>query len=274
MNNRAVSKRTLAIVAAAGLVLSLAATVLADAPDPVLPLHAQVNGLTVTVDGSWQWPTHAGDCSLNKQIWVGFAVDWGDSQAPGNPVGSTGFDVGVLAGDANNATDNAVHGALDCGTFDAIAGFNSGTWGPISHTYAKAAKYDVCVLMYDVRLGVESQVIPASGYHSLVAGGGARNGDNSAEKNDQTPLGNGCFTTTIVVATPTPTPTPVQSVPASAEQSVKAGTGTPEQSQSNTALSQTGSSPLPTIAFSLILLASLGTLAYANVKTVRARNES
>ena len=30
-----------------------------------------------------------------------------------------------------------------------------------------------------------------------------------------------------------------------------------------------GSSPLPTIAFSLILLASLGGLAYANVKSVR-----
>ena len=30
-----------------------------------------------------------------------------------------------------------------------------------------------------------------------------------------------------------------------------------------------GSSPLPTIAFSLILLASLGALAYANVKAGR-----
>jgi hypothetical protein len=61
------------------------------------------------------------------------------------------------------------------------------------------------------------------------------------------------------------------SVPASAEGSVKAGTGTPAASTSNTALFGDGSNPLPTIAFSLILLASLGALAYANVKTVRSR---
>jgi hypothetical protein len=64
-----------------------------------------------------------------------------------------------------------------------------------------------------------------------------------------------------------------QSVAASAsgEQSVEAGTGTPAGSISNGAVNGSNSSPLPTIAFSLILLASLGTLAYANVKTVRSR---
>jgi hypothetical protein len=56
---------------------------------------------------------------------------------------------------------------------------------------------------------------------------------------------------------------------ASGNQSVEAGTGTPAESQSNTAFGLNGSSPLPTIAFSLILLASLGALAYANVKSVR-----
>jgi hypothetical protein len=60
------------------------------------------------------------------------------------------------------------------------------------------------------------------------------------------------------------------SVPASAEGSVKAGTGTPAASTSNTALFGDGSNPLPTVAFSLILLASLGALAYANVKSVRS----
>jgi hypothetical protein len=58
---------------------------------------------------------------------------------------------------------------------------------------------------------------------------------------------------------------------ASGEQSVEAGTGTPEESAPDGALFGVGSSPLPTIAFSLILLASLGGLAYANVKTVRSR---
>jgi hypothetical protein len=63
---------------------------------------------------------------------------------------------------------------------------------------------------------------------------------------------------------------PAASVRASAEQSVKAGTGTPAASTSNTALFGDGSNPLPTIAFSLILLASLGTLAYANIRSVRS----
>jgi hypothetical protein len=60
-----------------------------------------------------------------------------------------------------------------------------------------------------------------------------------------------------------------ESVPASGEGSQKAGEGTPEGSTSNGALALSGSGALPTIAFSLILLASLGALAYANVKSVR-----
>ena len=60
-----------------------------------------------------------------------------------------------------------------------------------------------------------------------------------------------------------------ESEAASGEQSQKAGEGTPEGSTSNGALSLSGSGALPTIAFSLILLASLGALAYANVKSVR-----
>ena len=61
-----------------------------------------------------------------------------------------------------------------------------------------------------------------------------------------------------------------ESVPQSGEQSVEAGTGTPEESTPDGALFGNGASPLPTIAFSLILLASLGGLAYANVKSVRS----
>ena len=57
---------------------------------------------------------------------------------------------------------------------------------------------------------------------------------------------------------------------ASGEQSVEAGTGTPAASTTDTALFGDGGNSLPTILFSLILLASLGTLAYANVKSVRS----
>ncbi len=60
-----------------------------------------------------------------------------------------------------------------------------------------------------------------------------------------------------------------ESVEQSGEQSVEAGTGTPEESTPDGALFGNGASPLPTIAFSLILLASLGGLAFANVKSVR-----
>jgi hypothetical protein len=66
-----------------------------------------------------------------------------------------------------------------------------------------------------------------------------------------------------------------ESVPASeaesGEQSVEAGTGTPAASTADSSFLGAGSSALPTIAFSLILLASLGTLAYANVRSVRNR---
>jgi hypothetical protein len=58
----------------------------------------------------------------------------------------------------------------------------------------------------------------------------------------------------------------------SSEQTVEAGTGTPEQSQANTAMGLGGSNPLPTIAFGLILLASLSGLAFVNVKAARNRS--
>ena len=56
----------------------------------------------------------------------------------------------------------------------------------------------------------------------------------------------------------------------SGEQSVAALTFTEEASVADGAIFGAGSSPLPTIAFSLILLASLGGLAYANVKAARS----
>lgn len=56
----------------------------------------------------------------------------------------------------------------------------------------------------------------------------------------------------------------------SGDQAVKGDTGTPEGSMPDGAQSLGGSSPLPTIAFSLILLASLGALAFANVKAGRS----
>lgn len=62
-----------------------------------------------------------------------------------------------------------------------------------------------------------------------------------------------------------------ESTEASGEQSVKISTGTPGESVDDSAFFGADSSPLATIVFSLILLASLGTLAYANVKSMRSR---
>ena len=55
------------------------------------------------------------------------------------------------------------------------------------------------------------------------------------------------------------------------EQDQKAGEGTPdpEATMADGAASLDGSSAVPTIAFSLILVASLGALAFANVKAAR-----
>lgn len=64
-----------------------------------------------------------------------------------------------------------------------------------------------------------------------------------------------------------------ESVVQSAEQSVEAGTGTPGASIPDSSISGSGSSPLPTIIFSMLLVASLGSLAYGNVRVAKASNE-
>ena len=58
----------------------------------------------------------------------------------------------------------------------------------------------------------------------------------------------------------------------SPQQSVEAGTGTPGPTQPNTAVNGLGGAVLPTILFSLLLITSLGTLAYANVRASRRRS--
>jgi hypothetical protein len=75
----------------------------------------------------------------------------------------------------------------------------------------------------------------------------------------------------------TPTPTPSQSSEEETptptpESSVQGGTGTPAPSIPDGAMEMRGGpSPIPTILFAMILLSSLGTLAWANVRTTRTR---
>lgn len=68
-----------------------------------------------------------------------------------------------------------------------------------------------------------------------------------------------------VEETPTPTPTPTP------EGSQLGGTGTPTASVPDTSMSSSLGGPLATLVFGAVLLASLGALAYANVKSARNR---
>ena len=244
MNNRAFAKRTMAVLATIGLMLSVTATVLADAANPSGTINVQVRGLTVTLDGTWTWTRNCDSGTIHPgDRDVGWAVDWDDPSTAGNEV-IPGVEVGT-------PTDNVVHlrAAADQGDCSGGTSTSSGPWGPISHTFAEPGEYDICAVMYDLKMPPE-----ASGRRSLIAGGDNHNTDNSVEENSFVNEGF-CAPATIVI--------PIQS----AEGSVAAGTGQPD-----TAFSQSGVTPIPTIVFSLILLASLGTLAYANVKTVRNRS--
>ena len=158
---------------------------IADSPDvnTTSLANATVNAdgsVSVTVQGTWAWPSHKSDCNTNRYA-AGWAVAWNDKDAPGNFVGTlNGVDYYV-----GTPTDNAVKyypNAPRCGVYDPVAGYNSGTWGPETHTYASVAKVppSVCVVTYDIHSsngGIKSG--------DLNAGGPQRNGDNSVESNGQ-----------------------------------------------------------------------------------------
>jgi LPXTG-motif cell wall-anchored protein len=169
----------------------------ADAPDadPAITTQVVVNGdnsITVTLSGTWKWTTHNSDCNVDRYA-VGWEVDWNDGLQPGNPIGATGIDVGAAVGNAYNAADNVVDYYTNpprCGTYDAGVKYNSGSWGPISHTYAPGTdteSINPCVVTYDLhndKGGVKLK--------DLNAGGSDHNKDNSVEANGKTPAGNQC----------------------------------------------------------------------------------
>lgn len=151
---------------------------------------------TVTVSGTWEWPTHSTDCNLDRFA-TGWEVDWDDADQPGNPIGNTGVDVGAKTANDYNAADNTVDypaSAPRCGVYDPVKKYNSGTWGPISHTYGPGtdlSSIEPCVVTYDVQYkDSRNKDVPKDG--KLVAGGSGRNTDNSVEANGHTPAGNEC----------------------------------------------------------------------------------
>jgi hypothetical protein len=156
---------------------------------------------------------------------------------------------------------------LPSGTFSlpqTLHDSDSGTFGPGTHTLTASLPHvgDMpgCFAQYDFVFGPALQ---------MVDGNASKYGDRQIRARIV-----GTDSCTAVVSTPTPegslaggtsSPTP--------ESSVQGGTGTPEPSQPDTAmgLDGGGSLPIPTIAFGMILLASLGSLAYVNMKAARAR---
>ena len=148
------------------MTLGLAGSVLADSGDPT-SITAEVNGHTVTVHGDWTWD--AADCNNSSVKIVGWAVSWGDPNFTENAVPKPGGG-SYFMGDATIGNQITTTGDL-CKNFP-------GTWGPLSHTYADAGSYDVCVIIYDLR-----DPAPATGAHSFLAGGANRNTDNSVEEN-------------------------------------------------------------------------------------------
>jgi hypothetical protein len=222
---------------------------LADAPDPVpSATHGTIvrnadgshtltvsGGTNASTDPGWMWTTHKSDCNTNR-AGVGVAIAWNDPTDPGNPISGTSNGNPVTIG-LGTKTDNVVHPTPGpvfhdiatpadfaswrggCGVFNGT--YNTGLWGPFSHTYPASVSgpFTICPLMYDVH-GKTSGTEP-NGVKEVTAGGAGHNGDNSLESNQNTPLGNGCFSTTFKDVPPAPpaavTPPPAAVTPPPAQ---------------------------------------------------------
>ncbi len=169
-------------IVAISLSLMAAGTVLAGSGTPDTVHVTQVGPLTVSAAGTWSWPEMA---TASKLSYTGFAIDWGDVTS-GNAVGS--FHVG----DGTAATNVVLQPTSP-------AQGSSGSFGPVTHTYAKAGSYQVCAILYDL-----GEVTPfaTSGYHSLLAGGPGHNTDNSVDSKQQV----SGLCTSLDVTDPTPSP--------------------------------------------------------------------
>ena len=116
-------RRLGALIGAAALVLSLAGVAFADSGTPT-SINLTPTGLDVSASGAVTWAA----CDANNtDKWIGWTVDWGD----------TNSDAVVSTGSAVCTDDVATQ-----------------VWGPGTHTYAAAGTFTVCVTIYDVREGV------------------------------------------------------------------------------------------------------------------------
>lgn len=223
---------------ALSLALTAVGSVAANAPGPATIQVVQTGSMSVDASGTWSWPEMA---TASKLSYTGFAIDWGDVTS-GNAVGS------YHVGDGTAATNGVMQSTSP-------AQGSSGSWGKVSHTYANAGTYKVCVIVYDL-----GEVTPfkTTGYHSLQAGGTDRNTDNSVDLNSQVP---GMCATVDVAA---PSATPFQSFQGETSQP----TGTPP-STSTDSLPSNPNQGLPMLP--LILLVGSGILSVLVFKTAKVR---
>ena len=186
---------------------------------------------TVTVHGQWDWASQ-NNCPQARNG-VGYQVDWFDNQT--NAIGQTNSPNGILyVGDAQDnivhsdeAQPPAGSGyATPGGPFAGVPsgylshnttsttptqtdasnwfgdcpgltnGVTSGSWGPISHTYAASATQplQLCPILYDPHGGQQNS--GKSGVNEITAGANASNNnynnDNSYQTNGTGPNGNQC----------------------------------------------------------------------------------
>ena len=183
-----------------------------DTPYPTSITQATA-GLTVTVSGTWKWDGCVSHSNANKHI--GFAIVWGDGTGIANPSPPP-----YQSRDGVYPTNGPV-----AGTWQQCQPPGTGTWGPISHTYASGANVQVCVITYDVAFHAPNP--PAtSGEHSTDPWG---NEDNSYDEYDSTPSKQQQCAP-VNTATPTPTATSTgtaTAIPTSTATPTRTSTSTP-----------------------------------------------
>jgi len=204
------AKRLGATLVAISLTLLAVGAASAHTGSPGTIVVTQSGSLGVNVSGTWTWPA----VTTSSTNYVGYAIDWGDVSS-GNAVGT--FHIG----DGTPATNIVIQPTSP-------AQGSSGTWGPASHTYAKAGTYNVCVIVYD--LGTTKPFL-TTGYHSLQAGGTGHNTDNSVDHHQQVPALCAVFDATGSTPTPGQTVEGATSQP-TAGQTVAGATGQPTPFQS------------------------------------------
>lgn len=168
----------------------------ADSPNPTsgvgtaeVVLHPTlgIQVIKVTLSGTWDWKR--GKSCFEDRWAAGWEIDWNDPNQPGHFVktlNGVSYDVGVAAavtgGQNLNEVDNTVDFFSDanrCGTRPPGSDRDIGTWGPITHHYPiNTSAIAPCAVMYDIRKDKDSFKV-----EDLVAGGAARNKENSIEQN-------------------------------------------------------------------------------------------